>query len=178
MIIYCNFGFCSFGCSEIWFWLFWLLSLVGMLSGLLCVVRLWGWVWLADVWLTDKGWLVVPWHGWRCWLGFLLSQHQISLVGCLFYLAGLTFGPTGNWLPNLLLAGNPVTRIPDFVQPCLTSSCALVILEVHTLIQFILFLSNSHLDFSQKTRSWLCFHPITITITITTTSQERHLKVT
>ena len=51
------------------------------------------------------------------WLGFLLSQHQLSLAGCLFDLAGSTFGPTGNWLQNLCLAGNPVTRIPDFVQP-------------------------------------------------------------
>ena len=32
---------------------------------------------------------------------------------CLIWLAGLA----RNWLPNLCLAGNPVTRIPDFVQP-------------------------------------------------------------
>ena len=40
-------------------------------------------------------------------MDFLLSQHQLSLAGCLIDLAGSTFRPTGNWLPNLCLAGNP-----------------------------------------------------------------------
>ena len=35
------------------------------------------------------------------WLGLQLSQEL--------------------WLPNLDLAGNPVTRIPGFVQPCIQS---------------------------------------------------------
>ena len=30
----------------------------------------------------------------------------------------MSFDPARNWLPNFCLAGNPVTRIPDFVQPC------------------------------------------------------------
>jgi hypothetical protein len=34
-------------------------------------------------------------------------------------LAGWAIAPGKNWLPNLSLAGNPVTRIPDFVQPWL-----------------------------------------------------------
>ena len=32
-------------------------------------------------------------------------------------MAGWLFSLDVNWLPNLCLAGNPVTRIPDFVQP-------------------------------------------------------------
>ena len=44
------------------------------------------------------------------------------LLGCLaiFRLAGSLIRsavPARDWLPNLCLAGNPVTRIPDFVQP-------------------------------------------------------------
>ena len=33
----------------------------------------------------------------------------VMLADCMIWL---------NWLPNLCLAGNAVTRIPDFVQPC------------------------------------------------------------
>jgi hypothetical protein len=38
-------------------------------------------------------------------------------AGWLFDLAGWVNSPVRNCLPNHCLAGNPVTRIPDFVQP-------------------------------------------------------------
>jgi hypothetical protein len=40
----------------------------------------------------------------------------IRLAGW-FDLAGWAKKTCMNWLPNLCLAGNPVTRVPDFVQP-------------------------------------------------------------
>ena len=43
------------------------------------------------------------------------------VAGWLTDLAAWGYCPARIWLPNLCLAGNPVTRIPDFVQPCHSS---------------------------------------------------------
>ena len=61
-------------------------------------------------------------------------------AGCLFDLACWAIGPGKNWLPNLCLAGNPVTWIPDFVQPWQTLSteigCEIFALAYHFLLVF------------------------------------------
>jgi hypothetical protein len=48
-----------------------------------------------------------------CCKAYLLDM--AFLAGCQFWLVGYS---AVIWLPNLCLAVNPVTRIPDFVQPC------------------------------------------------------------
>jgi hypothetical protein len=53
-------------------------------------------------------------------LGWFSVDRLAGCCSAVIRLAGWhewAMGPGRNWLPNLCLAGNPVTRIPDFVQP-------------------------------------------------------------
>ena len=58
-----------------------------------------------------------------CWMGVVKDCLGITRMAgfCkanrIFDLAAWAFDQANKWLLNLRLAGNPITRIPDFVQP-------------------------------------------------------------